>query len=129
VQKAIRIGDWKLIRYPHNGMTQLFNLKDDPYELNNLAGDQDQQDRLVELMTSLAIQQAAAGDTDPLIWEHRMPVAFPPPMGDELKNYKERWKNVPTPEPVKPLEQLKPAEDKQDTEKPKVKISPKSNND
>lgn len=133
VQKAIRIGDWKLIRYPHNGITQLFNLKDDPYELKNLAGTEGTQERLIELMSSLAIQQAEAGDTDPLMWEERMPIAFPAPVGDALKNYQDRWKNAPTPKPVQPLEQPKPADEKTETKedktsdpKPEIKISPKT---
>ena len=37
VQRAVRHGDWKLIRYPKVNVTQLFDLRDDPDELNNLA--------------------------------------------------------------------------------------------
>ena len=33
----VRAGDWKLIRYPEAGQTQLFNVKEDPWETRNLA--------------------------------------------------------------------------------------------
>lgn len=38
-QRAARDGDWKIIKYnvSHIITTQLFNLKDDPFEINNLA--------------------------------------------------------------------------------------------
>ncbi len=37
VQRMIRTDRWKLIQYPEAEKTQLFDLKNDPYELNNLA--------------------------------------------------------------------------------------------
>ncbi|MGE3317265.1 MAG: sulfatase-like hydrolase/transferase, partial [Planctomycetaceae bacterium] len=40
VQRAVRRGDWKLIRYPRVNITQLFNLRDDPQEMRNLAESQ-----------------------------------------------------------------------------------------
>ena len=41
IQRGVRKDDWKLIRYNANGKrtTQLFNLKDDPWEMKNLADD------------------------------------------------------------------------------------------
>lgn len=36
---AIRLGDWKLIEFFENGGLELYNLKDDPGERRNLAGD------------------------------------------------------------------------------------------
>ncbi len=38
-QRSIRTEDWKLIRTPHQGRVQLFNIKQDPWEKNNLATD------------------------------------------------------------------------------------------
>ena len=35
-QRAIREGDWKLIRYPQVDVTQLFNLREDPNEIDNV---------------------------------------------------------------------------------------------
>lgn len=37
VQRAYRKGDWKLIVYPKIGRMQLFNLAQDPHEMNDLA--------------------------------------------------------------------------------------------
>lgn len=39
VQRSVRTEDWKLIRSPREGRTQLFNLREDPWERDNLAGD------------------------------------------------------------------------------------------
>ncbi len=38
-QRAVRTEEWKLIRTPHAGQVQLFNVKRDPWELHNLAAD------------------------------------------------------------------------------------------
>ncbi|MBX7122017.1 MAG: sulfatase-like hydrolase/transferase [Opitutaceae bacterium] len=37
--RSIRTSEWKLITFPRSGLTQLFNLGDDPLEAHNLAGD------------------------------------------------------------------------------------------
>jgi arylsulfatase A-like enzyme len=66
VQRAIRKGDWKLIRYPQVDVTQLFNLKDDPAELNSLADDPDFAAKRDELLELLRQQQAAYNDPSPL---------------------------------------------------------------
>ncbi|MDA7711876.1 sulfatase-like hydrolase/transferase [Flavobacteriaceae bacterium] len=54
--RALRDKDWKLIRYPQIDHTQLFNLKEDPEEINNLADVPEQQTRL-QIMLDL-MQQA-----------------------------------------------------------------------
>ena len=59
--RAIREGDWKLIRYPERDFTQLFNLKADPFELNNLAGIETE--KVTELQSLLEAAQKSAGDT------------------------------------------------------------------
>lgn len=38
-QRAIRVGRWKLIRYPHLRRYQLFDLRSDPHELHDLSAD------------------------------------------------------------------------------------------
>jgi arylsulfatase A-like enzyme len=65
-QRAVRRGDWKLIRYPQVNYTQLFHLADDPDELKNLADDPAQADRVKEMMDLLAEEQKKYGDTLPL---------------------------------------------------------------
>lgn len=66
VQRAVRQGDWKLIRYPQVDVTQLFDLANDPDEIHDLADDPKQADRVASLLALLAKQQEAWGDTQPL---------------------------------------------------------------
>ena len=66
VQRAVRQGDWKLIRYPRVDRTQLFDLADDPGETKNLAGEPGQRERVEAMMALLRRQQEAVGDTLPL---------------------------------------------------------------
>lgn len=74
-QRSVRLGDWKLIRYPDVDTTQLFNLRDDPAETHNLAGEPQYADRLKELLALLERQQTAYGDTLPLIASNPRPGA------------------------------------------------------
>lgn len=66
VQRAIRDDRWKLIRYPHVDQTQLFDLRADPDETNNLANDPAQRARVADLTRQLAAWQKRLGDTTPL---------------------------------------------------------------
>jgi arylsulfatase A-like enzyme len=51
VQRAVRQGDYKLIEYAVDGSctTQLFNLRDDPWEITNLVNRQSEQSRIYQL--------------------------------------------------------------------------------
>jgi len=62
VQRAVRHGRWKLIRYPQINRTQLFDLQEDPLEINDLSADPAQAARIKELMTRLDQQQRLFGD-------------------------------------------------------------------
>jgi arylsulfatase A-like enzyme len=64
VQRALRTKDWKLVLYNVNGArtTQLFDLKNDPDELRNLAGSPAHRSRLDEMKAELHRQLAEAGD-------------------------------------------------------------------
>jgi arylsulfatase A-like enzyme len=66
LQRAVRRGRWKLIRYPKVNATQLFDLEQDPDEMNDLSGDPAQAGRIRELMALLRAQQKLYGDTAPL---------------------------------------------------------------
>ena len=66
VQRAVRKGDWKLIRYPQVDVTQLFNLIDDPDELENLADTPDFAAKRAELLDLLIQQQKQFDDPNPL---------------------------------------------------------------
>lgn len=73
VQRAVRDGQWKLIRYPKINTSQLFNLKDDPDETHDLADDPQFKDRLAEMTHLLEREQKAAGDTLALTSDHPKP--------------------------------------------------------
>lgn len=73
VQRAVRQGDWKLIRYPQINKSQLFDLKSDPAEMKDLAGDPKHADKLKEMMELLAKEQERHGDKQPLSVEKPQP--------------------------------------------------------
>jgi len=72
-QRAVRQGQWKLIRYPQIDRTQLFDLEADPYEINDLAARPEQRARVEQLMKALRAQQRIFGDKLPLTAEHPRP--------------------------------------------------------
>ena len=61
--RAVRTEDWKLIRYPQRNYTQLFNLKLDPLELNNLATNPEQKPKVDEMMGLLKEWYTVTNDT------------------------------------------------------------------
>jgi arylsulfatase A-like enzyme len=86
VQRAIRDDRWKLIRYPQVDVTQLFDLKNDPYEMNDLAAEPAQGGRVIKLMAQLKEWQQQLGDTAPLSVAHPLSPKWTPPSADDLKN-------------------------------------------
>jgi arylsulfatase A-like enzyme len=70
VQRGIRDDRWKLIQYPQINKTQLFDLYNDPHELNNLAGKPEYAAKVKEMMALLAKVQKEYDDTCPLVSEH-----------------------------------------------------------
>ncbi len=62
--RAVRKGDWKLIISSKEGVEtpQLFNLNEDPWELNNLANDKTYADKVKELKTELEKLILETGD-------------------------------------------------------------------
>lgn len=65
-QRAVRVGDWKLHQYPKINHTLLFDLKSDPHEMKNLAGDPAYAGRLKIMMTALKESQKEYGDSQAL---------------------------------------------------------------
>jgi len=91
VQRAIRDERWKLIRYPAINKSQLFDLKNDPFEMHDLAGDPNQAPRIERLMEQLRAWQRYFGDTLPLSSDHPRDPTFTPPTGKALDALLTRW--------------------------------------
>jgi arylsulfatase A-like enzyme len=62
VQRSVRRGRWKLIRYPKAGRVQLFDLEADPEETRDLSADSTHAGRLAELSELLAAEQRRWSD-------------------------------------------------------------------
>ena len=74
IQRSVRDERWKLIRYPQINHTQLFDLKSDPHELQNLADDPRQDKRLKQMFDLLRKWQQKVGDNLPLTVESPAPL-------------------------------------------------------
>jgi arylsulfatase A-like enzyme len=61
-QRMIRTGRWKFIDYPTAGRQQLFDLRNDPLELNDLSASSDHQQIREELQTKLRKNLESASD-------------------------------------------------------------------
>ena len=61
--RAVRDKDWKLIYYPKINYTQLYNLNNDPHELNNLAKNSENQIKVDKMMKLLSYHRHATNDT------------------------------------------------------------------
>lgn len=76
--RAVRTNEWKLIRYPQQNYTQLFNLKEDPLEINNLAEQEAFQVKKNEMIELLAEWQKATDDTAALTTRTILPMQYDP---------------------------------------------------
>lgn len=96
VQRAVSDGKWKVIRYPQVNKTQLFDLKADPQELNNLAGKPEHVQRISELLALLSREQATHGDSSPLTVDNPLPAAWLPPQKSNLPRKPEQRVKSPS---------------------------------
>jgi arylsulfatase A-like enzyme len=74
--RAVRNNEWKLIRYPERDFTQLFNLKDDPFELVNLSNDTTYDQVKKQLFDLLTGWQKVTGDTISLTAPALLPLEY-----------------------------------------------------
>jgi arylsulfatase A-like enzyme len=79
VQRAFTDGRWKLIRYPEVDRTQLFDLQDDPLEVNNLADKPEHATKVAELTAALAKEMQQSGDAAALKVSTPLPADWSPP--------------------------------------------------
>jgi len=77
-QRAVRDHRWKLIRYPELHYSQLFDLRRDPYELNNLAEDPAHGKTTEEMMNLLLEWQKQIDDLLPLTADGKSPMEYDP---------------------------------------------------
>ena len=61
--RAVRTDEWKLIRYPQRNYTQLFNLKQDPLEIDNLAALPENKTKVDEMVALLKKWYTLTNDT------------------------------------------------------------------
>jgi arylsulfatase A-like enzyme len=61
--RAVRNNEWKLIRYPQRRHYQLFNLKNDPLELNNLSSQNEHKQILEQMDVLMREWQIVTNDT------------------------------------------------------------------
>lgn len=76
--RAVRNDEWKLIRYPNRDYTQLFNLKKDPLELNNLAGKPAYRQKEESLKKLMIQWQQQTGDTTAYTAKVILPMEYDP---------------------------------------------------
>jgi arylsulfatase A-like enzyme len=94
VQRAFCDEQWKLIRYPQVDRTQLFNLKNDPYEMTNLAYDPEYAGQVADLMKRLTAEMQQNDDKVPLTVASPQPAEWNPP--DKAYGSKKNLKNIKT---------------------------------
>jgi choline-sulfatase len=78
-QRMVRTDRWKLIRYPHVGKTQLFDIENDPWETTNLAEDPKHKAMLDEMNAKLKAWMKRTGDKLDLDKTPRQKEAHPNP--------------------------------------------------
>lgn len=76
--RAVRDDEWKLIRYPNRDYTQLFNLKKDPMEMENLSGKAEYRQKEESLKKLLIHWQQQTGDTAAYTAKTILPLQYDP---------------------------------------------------
>ena len=76
VQRAMTDGRWKLLVFPRINKMQLFDLQNDPHEMNDLAGDAAHRSTVLRLTTLLKQSQEQYGDKQPLTTDKPLPLEF-----------------------------------------------------
>ncbi len=75
--RSVRTEDgWKLISYPYRNYNQLFNLQNDPFELNNLAGNPGFEVKLNEMESLMEQWHRTTDDTATLYLNTFLPLEY-----------------------------------------------------
>jgi len=91
--RAVRTEEWKLIRYPRRNFTQLFNLKSDPLEINNVAALPENKQKVEEMMTLLNEWYKLTNDTATMNPKTILPLEYD---YHKLKQIPDQWQPVYT---------------------------------
>lgn len=86
VQRAWMDSRWKLIRYPHINKTQLFDLKNDPYEIKDLAELPEQQERVALLSEQMKKAMISNGDPAHFAADKPVRAEWTPPIKTDRKD-------------------------------------------
>ena len=86
--RAVRDDRWKLIRWPKLDKTQLFDLKNDPLEMDDLAQNADQGKRISDMTQQLLELQKQYADAQPWVDEKRLPEVIDL---QSIKRNPDRW--------------------------------------
>jgi len=78
IQRSIQQDGWKLIRYPKLHFNQLFNLNEDPSELNNLAENPEHAAKVDDLLKLMETAHQLYDDPHPLTAETKESMLFDP---------------------------------------------------
>lgn len=81
-QRAVIADGYKLLRYPQINRSQLFDFTNDKDELNDLANDPAQKERIAALMTKMEKWQKHYGDDLPLTSANPKPAEWSPPKAE-----------------------------------------------
>lgn len=92
VQRAIRDDRYKLIVYPQINRAQLFDLRNDPAELQDLSGNPQHRATITAMREGLRQWQAQLNDSLPLESPTPGEAAFVPPTGEALQTLRKRWR-------------------------------------
>ena len=83
VQRSIRDDRWHLMVYPQVGVTQLFDLQNDPHEMNNLATNPEYARKVDEMRALLVETRTQYGDDCSLTVDNPKPAEWDPSMATE----------------------------------------------
>jgi arylsulfatase A-like enzyme len=97
IQRGIRDDRWKLIRYPAVNRTQLFDLRNDPQERNDLFGKEEFAATAAGLTTRLEAALKQAGDPCRLTGAKPKPAAWTAPTKAAKDSKKNKAKKDPSP--------------------------------
>ncbi|UDQ99524.1 sulfatase-like hydrolase/transferase [Lentisphaerae bacterium WC36] len=91
-QRALNDGEWKIMVFPHINKIELYNIKNDPYEIQDLANKPKYAKIIEKMLLKLKSEQKIYGDISPLKVEKPQEAQFIVPKN---KNKTRKWGPYP----------------------------------